>query len=165
MGGDGQPSENRPKWFRNINFFMSKARELIFFWYLWKFEEYITCGAVQRELSCVWMRCGAACGQGLRTRRSMRMLFLLFAPSLTNTMWSFSLNHLWCGIWNLFLDQIQLQFILLHSKAKKNTLNKLSWHYTNRTASCGGRISCTASHLKLLDVLVLHVDLFMLCTG
>ena len=35
------------------------------------------CGAVQREVSCVWMRCGAACGQGLRTQRSMRMHFLL----------------------------------------------------------------------------------------
>ena len=37
---------------------------------------------VQRELSCVWMLCGAACGQGLRTQRSMRMHFLLSAPSL-----------------------------------------------------------------------------------
>ena len=35
-----------------------------------------------RELSCVWMRCGAACGQGLRTQRSTRMHFLLSAPSL-----------------------------------------------------------------------------------
>ena len=34
------------------------------------------------ELNCVWMRCGAACGQGLRTQRSMRMDFLLSAPSL-----------------------------------------------------------------------------------
>ena len=40
------------------------------------------CGAVQRELSCVWMRCGAACGQSLQTQRSMRMHFLLSAPSL-----------------------------------------------------------------------------------
>ena len=40
------------------------------------------CGAVQRELSCVWMRCGAACEQGLRMQRSMRMHFLLSAPSL-----------------------------------------------------------------------------------
>ena len=30
---------------------------------------------MQRELSCVWMRCGAACGQGLRTPRSMRTRF------------------------------------------------------------------------------------------
>ena len=37
---------------------------------------------VQRKLSCVWMRCGAACGQGLRTQHSMRMHFLLSAPSL-----------------------------------------------------------------------------------
>ena len=28
------------------------------------------------------MRCGAACGQSLRTQRSMRMHFLLSAPSL-----------------------------------------------------------------------------------
>ena len=40
------------------------------------------CSAVQRELSCVWMQCGAACGQGLRMQRSMRMHFLLSAPSL-----------------------------------------------------------------------------------
>ena len=39
------------------------------------------CGAVQRELSCVWMRCGAACGQGLQ----MRMHFLLSVPSLLVT--------------------------------------------------------------------------------
>ena len=31
------------------------------------------------------MRCGAACGQGLRTQRSMRMHFLLSAPSLVYT--------------------------------------------------------------------------------
>ena len=37
---------------------------------------------MQRELSCVWMRCSAACGQGLRTQRSMRMHFLLSSPSL-----------------------------------------------------------------------------------
>ena len=37
---------------------------------------------MQRELSCVWMRCGAACRQGLRMQRSMRMHFLLSAPSL-----------------------------------------------------------------------------------
>ena len=43
------------------------------------------CGMVQRELSCVWMWCGAACGQGLRTQRSMRMHFLLSAPSLAAT--------------------------------------------------------------------------------
>ena len=42
----------------------------------------ITCGAVQRELKCVSMRCGAACGQGLQTQRSMRMHFLLSTPSL-----------------------------------------------------------------------------------
>ena len=42
----------------------------------------LRCGTVQRELSCVWMRCGAACRQGLRTQRSMRMHFLLSAPSL-----------------------------------------------------------------------------------
>ena len=35
----------------------------------------LRCGAVQRELSCVWMRCGAACGQSLRTQRSMRTKF------------------------------------------------------------------------------------------
>ena len=40
------------------------------------------CGAVQRELSCAGMRCGAACRQGLRTQHSMRMHFLLSAPSL-----------------------------------------------------------------------------------
>ena len=45
---------------------------------------WITCGAVQRELKCVGMRCGAACGQGLRTQRSMRMHFLLSAPSLVH---------------------------------------------------------------------------------
>ena len=49
---------------------------------MWKFEEYITCGAMQRELNCVCLRCGAACGQGLRTWRSMRMYFLLSTPSL-----------------------------------------------------------------------------------
>ena len=37
---------------------------------------------MQRELSCVWMRCGAACRQGLRMQRSMRMHFLLSTPSL-----------------------------------------------------------------------------------
>ena len=37
---------------------------------------------MQRELSFAGMRCGAACGQGLRTQRSMRMHFLLSAPSL-----------------------------------------------------------------------------------
>ena len=31
------------------------------------------------------MRCGAACGQGLRTQHSMRMHFLLSAPSLVET--------------------------------------------------------------------------------
>ena len=36
---------------------------------------------VQREFSCVWMRCSAACGQGLRTQRSLRMHFLLSTPS------------------------------------------------------------------------------------
>ena len=43
---------------------------------------HITCGAMWSELSCVWMRCDAACGQGLWTQRSMRMHFLLSAPSL-----------------------------------------------------------------------------------
>ena len=42
----------------------------------------LRCGTVQRELSGVWMRCGAACGQGLRMQRSMRMHFLLSTPSL-----------------------------------------------------------------------------------
>ena len=37
---------------------------------------------MQRELSCVCVRCGAACEQGLRTQHSMRMHFLLSAPSL-----------------------------------------------------------------------------------
>ena len=37
----------------------------------------LRCGAVQRELSCVWMRCGAACRQGLRMQRSMRMHFFV----------------------------------------------------------------------------------------
>ena len=40
---------------------------------------------MQRELNCVWMRCGAACGQGLRTQRSLRVHFLLSAPSLPST--------------------------------------------------------------------------------
>ena len=38
----------------------------------------LQCGAVWWELSCVWMRCGAACGQGLRTQRSKRMHFFVF---------------------------------------------------------------------------------------
>ena len=42
----------------------------------------LRCGSVPCELSCVCMRCGAACGQGLWTRRSMQMHFLLSAPSL-----------------------------------------------------------------------------------
>ena len=37
---------------------------------------------MQRKLSCVWIRCSAACGQSLRTQRSTRMHFLLSAPSL-----------------------------------------------------------------------------------
>ena len=41
-------------------------------------------GAVQREFSCVWMRSGAACGQGLCTQCSMRMHVLLSAPSLVD---------------------------------------------------------------------------------
>ena len=45
----------------------------------------LRCGVVQRELSCIWMRCGAACGQGLRTQRSMRMHILLSALSLVGT--------------------------------------------------------------------------------
>ena len=38
---------------------------------------------MQRDL--VVFGCGAACGQGLRTQRSMRMDFLVSAPSLTGT--------------------------------------------------------------------------------
>ena len=45
----------------------------------------LRCGAVWCELNYIWMRCGAACGQGLRTQRRMRMPFLLSAPSLTYT--------------------------------------------------------------------------------
>ena len=45
----------------------------------------LQCGTVQRELSCAWMGCGAACGQGLRTQRSMRMHFWSSAPSLVYT--------------------------------------------------------------------------------
>ena len=33
----------------------------------------------------VWMRCGAACGQGLRMQGSMQMNFLLSAPSLVKS--------------------------------------------------------------------------------
>ena len=47
---------------------------------------------MQRELSCVWMRCGAACGQGLRMQRSMQMHFLLSAPSLAATSLAKSLD-------------------------------------------------------------------------
>ena len=46
---------------------------------------------MQRELSCVWMRCGAACAQGLRMQRSMRMHFLLSAPSLVSVVYFLSL--------------------------------------------------------------------------
>ena len=42
----------------------------------------LRCGAVQHEHSWVWMRCGAACGQGLRMQRSMRMHFLLSSYSI-----------------------------------------------------------------------------------
>ena len=37
---------------------------------------------MQRQLGCVWMRCGATCEQGLRMQRSMWMHFLLSVPSL-----------------------------------------------------------------------------------
>ena len=40
------------------------------------------CWVVWHELGCVLMQCGAACGQGLWTQRSMWMRFLLSAPSL-----------------------------------------------------------------------------------
>ena len=60
-----------------------------------EFKGYLTCGAAQRELSCVWMRCGAACGLGLRTQRSMRMHFLLSAPSLNLRPFSATLRPNW----------------------------------------------------------------------
>ena len=43
----------------------------------------LRCGV--RELSCVWMRYGAVCGQGLQIQRSMRMHFWLAAPSLVDS--------------------------------------------------------------------------------
>ena len=43
---------------------------------------YTTCGAARCSINLVVFECGAACGQGLRTQRSMRMHFLLSAPSL-----------------------------------------------------------------------------------
>ena len=78
---------------------MSYARELIFFWFLW------TCGAVWRELSCVWMRCGATCGQGLQSQRSMRMHFLLSAPSL--------LQCWYCIVSKLTTPALLYDFLLL----------------------------------------------------
>ena len=78
---------NTPK----INFFICRKLESLFFsdviGNLKDTVSNLRCGAVQRELSFAGMRCGAACGQGLRTQRSMRMYFFLSVPSLVWCTW------------------------------------------------------------------------------